>query len=410
MSTDPDNPPDGADETAPRSLADYPGEVQLVEQGGRQFILIGTAHVSRESVDLVREVIESERPDCICVELDPQRFESLKKKKSWEQLDIKQVIRKKQLSTLLVNLLLSSYQKRLGLELGVEPGTELLEATRVAEELGLPVELCDRDVRVTLRRAARETSLWRKIYLLSFLLATVFEKPDITEEQMAELRQQDVLNELMGELGKQMPALKRVLIDERDTYLSTRILDSTGDKVVAVVGAGHLEGIRRALETEQRGDLAALDVIPPISPLWKIVGWAVPALILGSIGYIGYRQGFAEAGANLSYWFFANAIPASIGAIAGLAHPLTIAAAFFGAPITSLTPVIGAGYVCAFVQAWVRPPTVLEIQNVADDVGVLSRWWQNRLLKVFLAFTLPGIGSLIGTWIGGLEILKNLRG
>ncbi len=386
----------------------YPQEVEFLEVEGRTIILVGTAHVSRASVDLVREVITREEPDCVCVELDPQRFQALSEKKKWESLDLKEVIRKKQLATLLVNLMLASYQKRLGHELGVEPGTELLEATKVAEENGVPVALCDRDVRITLRRAARNTPFFKKIYLMSYLLAALFEKPEISEEQMQELKQQDVLNELMNELGRAMPSLKTALIDERDAYLSTKILGAEGKRLVAVVGAGHMRGIRAALTAGQTHDLESLDVIPPVSKVWKAVGWGIPALILGSIAWIGYSQGSGEAGHNIVYWILANGIPSSIGAIIGLLHPLTILAAFVGAPITSLTPVVGAGYVCAFVQAWVSPPTVKEFQTVTDDVGILKRWWQSRLLKIFLAFTLPAIGSFIGTWIGGIEIFRNL--
>ena len=396
-------------EAATGQKRDYPAsQVHFLEVDGREFILVGTAHVSRESAELVRRVIEQEKPDRVCVELDAQRYQALTQKQRWEALDIKEVIRKKQLSPLMVNLLLSAYQKKLGVKLGVMPGTELLEATRAAEENGIPVSLCDRDVRVTLRRAWRSTPFLKKTLLLSAILTSVFDEKEVTEEQIEDMLQGDVLSELMKELGEAMPALKRVLIDERDMFLTHKMRDSEGERIVAVVGAGHLEGIKKALAEHQTADLEAINTIPKASPAWKWIGWGVPVAILGSIAYIGWSKGLAAAGDNALFWIFANGIPCAIGAVLALAHPLTIVAAFVSAPITSLTPVIGAAYVTAFVQAWVRPPVVKEFQTVGEDMSVVRKWWQNRLLRVFLAFLLPGIGSMFGSVVGGVEIFSNL--
>ncbi len=373
-------------------------------------MLVGTAHVSKESAALVRRVIEEEKPERVCVELDKQRYEALTEKRRWENLDIKQVIRKKQLSTLLVNLLLSAYQRKLGLQLGVVPGSELLEATKVAEENEIPVSLCDRDVRVTLRRAWASTPFFKKALLLSAVLGSLLDEREISEEQIQELLKGDVLSELMKELGRAMPSLKKVLIDERDLYLSQKMREAEGKKIVAVVGAGHLQGIRQALTEGQPVDLGPINEIPPPSPVGKWIGWGIPATILAAVAYIGWVRGPEAAGDNAMYWFVANAIPTGIGAILAWAHPLTVLAGFVSAPFTSLTPVIGAAYVTAFVQAYVRPPVVKEFQQVADDITVPKKWWQNKLLKVFLAFLLPGLGSMLGSVLGGLEIFRNLFG
>ena len=390
---------------------DYPrDQVHVLKIDGREFILVGTAHVSRESAELVRRVIEQEKPDRVCVELDHQRYQALTQKTRWESLDIKEVIRKKQLSTLMVNLLLSAYQKKLGLKLGVMPGTELLEATKTAEEHGIPISLCDRDVRVTLRRAWRSTPFFKKALLLSAILASVFDEKEVTEEQIGEMLKGDVLSELMKELGEAMPSLKRVLIDERDTFLTQKMREAEGQRIVAVVGAGHLEGIIKALDARQEDDLEEINKIPPVSSVWKWVGWGVPAAIIASIVFIGWSKGPEAAGDNVLYWILANGIPSSIGAMIALAHPLTIVAAFVSAPITSLTPVIGAAYVTAFVQAYLRPPVVNEFQTVGEDISNLRRWWENKLLRVFLAFILPGLGSMLGSIVGGVEIFRNLFG
>lgn len=375
---------------------------------GREFVLVGTAHISQESADLVREVIERESPDCVCVELDERRYEALSQPQSFEALDLKQVIRSQQLATLMLNLMLASYQKQLGLKLGVQPGSELLAAARTAEERGIPVALCDRDVRVTLRRAWRSLSWLKKFTLLSSLLAGLFEKTELSEDDLRELRQQDVMSKLMQELGEAFPGLKTVLIDERDAFLAKRIAQAPGRRVVAVVGAGHVEGIRQALRDDRPVDLATLETVPPVSPAWKWVGWGIPAVIVGSLVAIGLRHGAAAAGENLVFWILANGIPCAVGAVAALAHPVTIATAFVAAPITSLTPVIGAGYVTAFVQAYLKPPLVSEFREVSHDIASLRRWWSNRLIRIFLVFLFTTLGSLLGTWVGGAEIVSNL--
>jgi pheromone shutdown-related protein TraB len=386
----------------------YSDEVEHLTIGERELFLVGTAHVSKESVNLVKQVIASEMPDCVCVELDTKRYKALSGRKRWEALDLKEIVKKKQLSTLLVNLILSSYQKKLGMQLGVIPGLELLEATREAEKHAIPVSLCDRDVRVTLRRAWHETSFLKKGYLLATLLVSLFDKTEITEEKLEQLKKKDVLSELMSELGEAMPELKKVLIDERDIYLAEKIKMSAGRKLVAVVGAGHVEGIKKRIREDNSAILPSISTFPPVTSLFKTLGWSIPLLIIGSLIAIGIQKGSTAAGANLLYWILANAIPSAIGAMLAWAHPLTIASAFAAAPVTSLTPVIGAGYVTAFVQVMVRPPVVREFETVTEDMSTFTGWWKNKLLRVFLAFLLPGLGSMIGTWIGGVEIISNL--
>jgi len=387
---------------------DYSEDVHILEVEGREFILVGTAHISRESVDLVREVIEKERPDCVCLELDTQRYEALSHKKRWEALDLREVIRKKQLAALLMNLMLASYQKRLGGKLGVIPGSELLEAATAANELGIPISLCDRDIRVTLRRAWGALSIWKKSMLVSTFVASAFEDPELSEEELNRIKQKDVLSELMAELGEAMPALKTALIDERDGYLAQKIRDSSGERLVAVVGAGHVQGMIEAISANREIDLEEINTVPPVSQVWKWLGWGIPALILGSLATIGYTQGPEAAGDNAAFWFLANAVPCALGGLLAFAHPATVVAGFFAAPFTSLTPVVGAGYVTAFVQTWVRPPLVQEFQSVGDDMGSLRGWWHSRLLRIFLAFIFTTIGSLVGTWVGGSVIVANL--
>ncbi len=387
---------------------DYSDDVAVIQHDDKTILLVGTAHISQQSADLVEQVIIQERPDTVCIELDEKRFTALSQPERWENLDLKQIIRKKQLSTLLVNLVLSSYQKKLGGQLGIQPGAELLAAAKAAENLDIPVELCDRDVRVTLRRAWKATSFFRKGYLMATLLASLFDKTELDEEKLAELRNKDVLSEMMNEIGEALPAAKHVLIDERDIFMAEKIKSVPGKRIVAVVGAGHMQGIQRVIGEDNSSQMEEIDTIPPISKGWKIAGWSIPAAILLSLGVIGFRQGANEAGANALYWILANGIPSAIGALIAFGHPATIISAFASAPITSLTPVIGAGYVCAFVQVMTQPPVVKEFEAVSTDISTVRGWWQNRLLRIFLVFIMTGLGSSIGTWVGGYRIFTSL--
>lgn len=387
---------------------EYSDDVAVIQHNGRTILLVGTAHISQQSADLVKEVIDQEQPDTVCIELDEKRYAALSNPQQWENLDLKQIIRKKQLSTLLVNLVLASYQKKLGGKLGIQPGTELLTAAKAAEEHGIPVELCDRDVRITLRRAWKATSLWKKFYMMATLLASLFDETELDEDKLTELRSKDVLSELMKEIGTALPAAKEALIDERDIFMAEKIKQAAGKRIVAVVGAGHMEGIERVFSEDNSGRMEKINTIPPVSKGWKFFGWSIPAAILLSLVVIGFRQGADEAGANALYWILANGIPSAIGAMIALAHPATILSAFVAAPITSLTPVIGAGYVCAFVQVMTCPPVVKEFEGVSTDIVTLRGWWRNKLLRVFLVFMMTGFGSVIGTWVGGYRIFSNL--
>jgi pheromone shutdown-related protein TraB len=393
----------GAGGAPPR---DYPPDVHVLEIDGREFILVGTAHVSRESADLVREVIEKERPDCVCIELDAQRFEALSHRQRWENLDLRQIIRQRQLAPLLANLVLASYQKKLGGALGVIPGTELLEAARTAQQHEIPVALCDRDVRVTLRRAWGSMSLWNKSKLLAALLTSIVDHPEIDEAELRRIRNQDVISELMRELGEELPSVKTTLIDERDAYLTHKILAAEGERVVAVVGAGHVAGIRDALLARRTVDIEAISQIPPVSAIWKWLGWGLPALVLLGVVWIGLHHGAAVAGRQLLFWIATTGGLTAVGAALSLGHPLVVISSFVVAPITALSPVLGAGHVLALFQAYLVPPKVLEFERVADDFGAPVQWWRNRLLRIFLVFLLTTFGALAGNYIGLAEMFS----
>jgi pheromone shutdown-related protein TraB len=384
--------------------------VRVVAVGGREFILVGTAHVSRESTELVRRVVEAAQPDGVCIELDAGRFEALSKPQRFEQLDLRQVLANRQLPTLFANLLLASFQHSLGLKLGVRPGSELLEGAHAAEAIGKPFHLCDREVRVTLKRAWASLSPWKKALLGAALAESLFARPEMNESDLRELRERDAMTQLLEELSKAFPGLKRVLIDERDAYLAERIRQAPGEKLVAVVGAGHVAGLAAHLERGEALPLAPLETIPPPSRFAGWFGWIFLLAIVGSIAALGFLRGPEAVGDSALAWVLATGIPCAAGTALAFGHPATIVSGFLAAPITTLHPAIGAGYVTALVQSYFRPPFVREFSQVLDDLSSVTGLWRNRLLRVLLVFVLSSLGAASGMWFGLGRLLHELIG
>ena len=384
-----------------------PSPVEIVLPGKRVY-LVGTAHVSRESAEAVRRTIAERRPDAVCVELDPGRLEALRQPDRWRSLDLRAVIRKRQLPTLVANLVLASYQRRLGLGTKTLPGAELLTAVDEAEKAGVRVELVDREIRVTLKRVWRLTTLWKKAKLLAALVGSLFEKEEMDEEKLAKLQERETLSAMLAEMGEELPELKRVLIDERDLVLAERIRAAEGECVVAVVGAGHVPGIRERLA----GEAAPVDdalVVPPPSLWGKAVGWAIPLGIVLAVALTARLDPqAAEEGAAV--WILATGSLCALGGLVSLAHPLAILSGFLAAPITTLSPLLGAGYVTGLVQLFVAPPAVSDLEALPDEIGQPGRWWKNRALKVFLVFLLTSLGAAAGNLIGTVEIVRRFVG
>lgn len=374
----------------------------------KEIILVGTAHISQDSVDTVRQVIETEQPESVCVELDEHRYQSLKNQKQWESLNIIQVIKKGQAPFLMVNLALASFQKRMGLQTGVKPGAELAAAAEMAEQHGIRVELIDRNIRTTLLRAWRKTGLWKKMNLLSTLLASMFESNQIDEAELARLRQTDTLSAMLEEMGTILPSVKTILVDERDLYMAYHIRNTAGGKVVAIVGAAHLPGIMKQLHEEiPASAIEDISRIPEKTTVSKLVPWIIPAVVvlLFIVGFFfGDQQRMADAAVA---WVLANGLLSALGTLIAFGHPLTILAAFIAAPITSLNPTIGAGFVTGVVQAFVAAPTVRDMERVSEDLSSLRGWWRNRMTRVLLVFFFSSVGSALGTLVA-FHWLKDL--
>jgi len=389
-------------------MAEHTDHIHL-QVDGKEIILIGTAHISQESVDTVIRSIDEFLPDAVCVELDQQRYHSLINQKGWESLDLKDVIKKKQLPFLLANLALSSYQKRMGLQTGVKPGAELAAAAQTAEDRGMEVELVDRNIRTTLLRVWRKTGLWNKMKVMAALFGSLFEKQELDEAELAKLRESDTLSSMLEEMGKLLPSVKQILVDERDIHMAYYIRNAPGEKILAVVGAAHLPGIVQQLQGEEIAPerIDEITTVPPKTTFSKMVPWLIPSIVIAlfvSGFFFGDRSQLANAAAA---WVLANGLLSAIGALIAWGHPVTIISAFVAAPLTSLNPTIGAGFVTGFVQALVAPPTVRDMEQVGDDLVTARGWWRNRLARVLLVFLFSSIGSAIGTFVA-LNWLKEL--
>lgn len=383
-------------------------DIQCITLEDREILLLGTAHISQSSVETVRHLIPQEQPDCVCIELDAQRFRSLQQKTRWESLNIIQVIKKGQLPYLMANLALSAFQKRMGLQTGVQPGAEMAAAAETAQLSNIPVELIDRDIRTTLLRAWRKTGLWKKLNLFASLLASMFEKQKIDEEELRRLRETDTLSSMLEEMGKMLPSIKNILVDERDLYMADKIRQTSGRKTLVIIGAAHVPGISRLLtEGFPDLDLQELATIPPKSRVSKILPWVLPFVIL-VLFVVGFSGGnFDKAQEAALAWILANGTLSSLGALIAFGHPLTIASAFVAAPITSLNPMIGAGFVTALVQAFAAAPTVRDMEKISDDMATFKGWWRNRMTRLMLVFLFSNLGSALGTLVS-FHWLKNL--
>lgn len=383
-------------------------DIHRIHLDGKDIILVGTAHISQESVDTVERIIAEEMPDTVCVELDRQRLQALRDKNRWESLNLIQVIKTGQVPFLLANLALAAFQKRMGLQTGVKPGAELSAAAAAAEAKGLQVELIDREIRTTLLRAWRKTGFWKRMHLVSTLIAGMFENQKLDEAELAKLRQSDTLSAMLDEMATILPSIKSILVDERDHYMAHHIRNAPGTKVVAVVGAAHIPGILRLLPKDNlAAEIGAISTIPEKSSLSKALSWLIPGLIIILLiagFFLGDREVFSRAAIG---YILCTGLLSALGTALALGHPLTIAAAFFAAPLTILHPAIGIGMVTGPVQAFLVAPTVKDMEQVSDDLAQLRGWWANRLTRVLLVFVFSSLGAISGALVA-FNWLKDL--
>lgn len=393
---------------------------EIVERDGIRYTLLGTAHVSRASVDAVRAAIASGDYDSVAVELDAGRLQSLTDPDTLSRLDLVKVIREGKTHLFAANLALAAYQRRLAEQLGVEPGEELKAGALDAQARGLPVHLIDREVGLTFKRALQSLGWWQRTKVGAGILASMFGDEEVGDDEIEKLKQGDMMEASFGEFAAESPQLYQTIIAERDQYMAAALrqvafrkpASASPYRVLAVVGAGHLPGLTRHL----REDLAdpaelrsALEVVKPKSrvPWMELV---IGIFLVGGFAW-GFWQGGVDVGSDLLLqWVLATGVLGAIGcAIAG-GHPLSILAAFISSPLTPLHPALASGTVSAFVEATLRKPTYADFMALRDDVQTLRGWWKNRVARVLLNFFLTSLGTAIGVWTGGLRMLGKLVG
>jgi pheromone shutdown-related protein TraB len=363
----------------------------------KEVTLIGTAHVSRESTELVRQVIEQERPDTVCIELCESRYQSITQKQKWQETELIKVIKEKKVYVLLSNLMLAYFQKRIGQQLGIRPGEEMIRAIQAAESVGARIWLADRDIRTTLSRTWRLMGFWSKIKILVQLVASSGDFDSMTKEDIEKMKTEDVLEMLLAEIGESFPEIRTVLIDERDQYLTHRIRTAPGKRIVAVVGAGHVPGIERYWRSAI--DLAELTHVPPKGRFMRVLKWGIPGLIIVLIA-AGFIHAGASAGAHMiKWWFLANALLAGLGAAAALGHPLSILTAMGASPLTSLNPMMAAGWFSGLVEVLVGKPKVRDFEALPEDISTLRGFWRNKIIRVLLVVVFTNIGSSLGAFV-----------
>lgn len=364
---------------------------------GKEIILIGTAHVSRKSSEQVRISIEKEKPDTVCIELCQSRYQSIIQKNKWQNTNLIKVIKEKKAFLLLSNLMLASFQKRIGKKLGIKPGEEILTAIDSAKSVGSAIHLADRDIRTTLSRIWGETSLWKKIKLLASLLTSMGELDEISEEDIEKMKEKDVLEALLSEMGESLPEVRRILIDERDQYLAERIRKAPGEKIIAVVGAGHVPGILRYWDKPV--DIDALETIPPKKKFLRFFKWGIPAAILLLIAAGFFWAGSSGGTHMIKWWVLTNSVLSGLGAALAFAHPLTVISAIFAAPITSLNPMIAAGWVAGLVEVMMGKPKVRDFEKLPEDISSFKGFWKNKITRILLVVVFTNIGSSVGTFV-----------
>jgi len=376
-------------------LPDRVTQVTLADN--RQVFLVGTAHVSKESVEDVKQAVDMVGPDRICVELCKPRYQTLTQRDAWQKMDIFKVVREKKSLMLLVQLIMSAFYRQLGKTLDVQPGAEMLEGVNLAKQKDIELVLADREIEITLKRVWGYMGFWTKAKLINHLFCSLFTDEKIDESMVETLKEKDQLESIMAEFAEQFPEIKRRLIDERDIYLAQKIREAGGERIVAVVGAGHCKGISEHIH--QDNDLTELKKTPPPSWVPTVLKWGIPALIIALFAYGLYDKGVVHFLKNLWIWLLGNGLFSAIGAIAAFAHPLAVVAAFFAAPFTSLNPMIGAGWVAGLVQAWAKKPTVDDFEDMPNAIESVKGFWHNPVTRTLLVVALANLGSVIGTYV-----------
>ncbi len=374
-----------------------------IKVGEKEIILVGTAHISRASVELVQKTIEEEKPTIVGVELDEIRLQKLMNGDQWENTNVLKLIESGQSGLVLLNLFLSNMQKRLGENVGVKPGDEMKVAVEYAQQTKTPLLLMDRSLQITMKRALANVSIWEKLKLGGSLVMGLFggveEKLD--EKKIEEMKQSDLVTKLMEDLSREYPKLKRTLVDERDSYIAHALIQTPGKKIVGIVGAGHVKGIIEHLHAHTKGNaeklipLAELNIVPTEKKN-KWIEWGIPVVFVAVFGWLFLQGGIESSLHFLLFWFVGHGVLASIGAMLGGAHWSTAIGVFLTAWLAALHPLIAAGWVAAAMEAKRDAPNMKDFTGLSE-LNSLQSFRKNRVTQILLITVLANLGSMLAT-------------
>ena len=371
--------------------------LERIKLKDKEILLLGTAHVSEESVRDVLNLIEKEKPDCIALELDEARFQQLVNEKAWLRMNILDVVRKGKAYLLLFNMLLASMQRKIGKELGIKPGSEMLSAAKVAREKNIPIALVDRDINITMKRMLASMSFLEKLKLFSQILLYYFGfGKEISASEIEKLKRKDVLSVVIKELAKEFPAIKKVLVDERDLYIANKIKRLKAKKILAVIGAGHLEGVKKNLE--KSANIKELETTPAGRNYALIFKTALPLIFILLVVLGVIVKGATFAFEAFFVWFLVNGVFSAVGAMLARAHWKSVLAAFLSSPLTSLHPMLAAGWFAALVEAKTRPIRVMDMETL-NNLDSLSDFYKNRFAHVLVVAAMVNAASTIATFV-----------
>jgi len=377
----------------------------ITQPDSMEIVLIGTAHVSKKSIEDVKRVIEEVKPQAVAVELCYIRFLALTQGKP-QEISVVDVIKRGEVVLILFQMLLSYFQRKIGEKYGVKPGAEMLAAIEKAREIGADVLLIDRDIAITFKRFWNSLSFFEKVKLVFHMLKGLFGEEEVDVDEMLK---EDILERFVREFRDIAPSAARVLIDERDAYMAARLIEASQryEKIVAVVGAGHKKGIEQYLKNpELLPDLRELESVKERRfNILKIVSFVIFAFVILTFVAVLATMNSEMILKAFLYWFLINGVLSAIGALIAGAHPLSALAAFLSAWLTSLNPMIAAGWVSGIVEAKIRKPTSQDLEDLAKAES-LRELMRNRIFRILLVAALTNVGSMIGTIYGAYVIMQ----
>lgn len=373
--------------------------------GKSEIILLGTAHVSRESVEDVQLAIQKEKPDAVLIELDEGRAKNLKDPDHWKHMDIVQVIRSGKIYLLFSSILLSIFQKKMGDRLTSAPGAEFKKAIELSENKEIDHYFIDREIRITLKRAWQSVGFFGKLRLMGELISSLFVSEKMEKDDIEKLKEKDALQTVLDSLPPSFRRIREIVIDERDQYMAQKVRDVTLNsakkhkRVLVIVGAGHLRGLEEALQREH--DLKQLTAVREPKVVRSLIAFLSPIVII--VAFLTYFTFYGnkklDLAATLKTWIIIKCSVTAVITVAWSPHILAWLGGVIVSPVSTFLPVIKSGWIAALVEAIFRKPEVTDFESMAEATTKFKSFYRNRIFRIFMIFFLGQFSSAVGYWV-----------